>query len=171
MARAFPRGDYNADDNGGDRPNAPAAGVKMSGWSREEYLAGIFKVSDFPAPAPGTERQPGPQHVPRPRLRRRQPVAVEEVHVTTSVGEFRLDAFNAFNRVNLADPVMDLSNTNFGKVDVAAVAARVSDGVAAAVLSDWSNDSPPPRANRRTGRKGRRFSKRIPPLLSFSCCI
>ena len=30
-------------------------------------------------------------------------------------GEFRLDAFNAFNRVNLADPTMDLSSTNFGR--------------------------------------------------------
>ena len=30
--------------------------------------------------------------------------------------EVRLDAFNAFNRVNLSDPVTDLSNSNFGKV-------------------------------------------------------
>ena len=30
--------------------------------------------------------------------------------------EFRVDAFNAFNRVNLSDPVTDLSNSNFGKV-------------------------------------------------------
>jgi hypothetical protein len=30
-------------------------------------------------------------------------------------GEFRLDAFNALNRVNLGDPVMDLSNNNFGR--------------------------------------------------------
>jgi hypothetical protein len=29
--------------------------------------------------------------------------------------EFRLDAFNALNRVNLSDPNMDLSNTNFGR--------------------------------------------------------
>ena len=31
-------------------------------------------------------------------------------------GEFRIDAFNAFNRVNLADPTMDMSSTNFGRV-------------------------------------------------------
>jgi hypothetical protein len=30
-------------------------------------------------------------------------------------GELRLDAFNALNRVNLSDPVMDLSSTNFGR--------------------------------------------------------
>jgi hypothetical protein len=40
---SFPSGDYNADGNGGDRPNAPANSVKTSGWSQEEYLAGIFK--------------------------------------------------------------------------------------------------------------------------------
>jgi len=28
---------------------------------------------------------------------------------------FRADAFNAFNRVNLNNPSMDLSSTNFGK--------------------------------------------------------
>jgi hypothetical protein len=31
-------------------------------------------------------------------------------------GELRLDAFNAFNRVNLADPTTDMSSTNFGRV-------------------------------------------------------
>jgi hypothetical protein len=29
--------------------------------------------------------------------------------------EFRLDAFNAFNRVNLDNPNMDLNSANFGK--------------------------------------------------------
>ena len=29
--------------------------------------------------------------------------------------EVRIDAFNALNRVNLDNPNMDLSNTNFGK--------------------------------------------------------
>ncbi len=37
-----------------------------------------------------------------------------DVSQTTSA-EFRIDAFNAFNRVNLSDPNMDLSSTNFGK--------------------------------------------------------
>ena len=42
---AFPTGDFNADGNGGDRPNAPASDVKTSGWSVDEYLAGIFRAS------------------------------------------------------------------------------------------------------------------------------
>ncbi len=37
--------------------------------------------------------------------------------ITTRVTtEIRVDAFNAFNRVNLSDPVTDLGNSNFGKV-------------------------------------------------------
>ena len=35
----FPNGDYNADNNGGDRPNAPASGLKTSGWSQDEYAS------------------------------------------------------------------------------------------------------------------------------------
>ena len=46
----FPNGDYNADGSGGDRPNTPTGSVKTSGWSDDEYLAGIFRVNDFPVP-------------------------------------------------------------------------------------------------------------------------
>jgi hypothetical protein len=113
---AFPRGDFNADGNGGDRPNAPASSVKQSGWSQEEYLAGIFKAADFPVPAAGQNgnlvrnafRGPGYADVSLSLSKK--------FNVTARVNaELRVDAFNAFNRVNLSDPNMDLSNTNFGK--------------------------------------------------------
>jgi hypothetical protein len=113
---AFPRGDFNADGNGGDRPNAPASTVKRSGWSRSEYLNGIFLVTDFPTPAAGQngnlERNAyrGPGYIDV-SLSLSKKFAVKEKWS----GEFRFDAFNALNRVNLADPVMDLSSTNFGK--------------------------------------------------------
>ncbi len=114
---SFPSGDYNADGNGGDRPNAPASTVKTSGWSQEEYLAGIFKASDFPAPQPGQNgnlvrnayRGPGYADVSLSVSKKFQMTA----RVTA---ELRMDAFNALNRVNLSDPVTDLSNSNFGKV-------------------------------------------------------
>src|SRR4029078_8817144 len=51
---AYPRGDYNADGTTGDRPNNPAESLKRSDFSTKEYLTGIFKISDFPIPAPGT---------------------------------------------------------------------------------------------------------------------
>jgi hypothetical protein len=112
----FATGDFNGDGSGGDRPNAPTSGVKTSGWSQEEYLAGIFRAADFPVPARGTNgnlvrnayRGPGYADVSLSLSKRFQ--------VTPKINtEVRIDAFNAFNRVNLSDPNMDLSNTNFGR--------------------------------------------------------
>ena len=113
---SYPAGDFNADGNGGDRPNPPAAGVKTSGWTNNEYLRGIFLASDFPKPAPG-------QNGTLVRNAYRGPGYVDvsvslskKFDVTPKVSaEFRLDAFNATNRVNLSDPITDLSNSNFGK--------------------------------------------------------
>ncbi len=113
---AFPNGDFNADGSGGDRPNAPAAGVKTSGWSVDEYLAGIFRASDFPVPARGTNgnlvrnayRGPGYADVSLSLSKR--------FAMTSKINtEVRVDAFNALNRVNLDNPSTDLSNANFGK--------------------------------------------------------
>jgi len=112
----FPNGDYNADGSGGDRPNTPTGSVKTSGWSVDEYLAGIFRVSDFPVPARGTNgnlvrnayRGPGYADVSLSLSKRFQTTAKLNT-------EFRLDAFNALNRVNLDNPNMDLSSANFGK--------------------------------------------------------
>jgi Carboxypeptidase regulatory-like domain/TonB dependent receptor len=116
IGSAYPTGDFNADGNGGDRPNAPASGIKTSGWSNQEYLNGIFKATDFPRPAAGTNgnlirnayRGPGYIDVSLSLSKK--------FDVTPRVkAEVRLDAFNALNRVNLSDPIMDLSSTNFGK--------------------------------------------------------
>ena len=91
-------------------------GVKTSGWSNDEYLAGIFAVADFPRPAAGTNGN-------LPRNAYRGP-GFSEVSLSLAkkivIGgsfhaEVRLDAFNVFNTMNLGDPVMDLSNANFGK--------------------------------------------------------
>ena len=113
---AYPTGDFNADGAGGDRPNAPDPAVKSSGWSQDDYLAGIFKASDFPRPIAGQNgnlarnayRGPGYADVSLSFSKK------FDVSRTAST-EFRVDAFNAFNRVNLSDPNMDLSSTNFGK--------------------------------------------------------
>jgi hypothetical protein len=96
--------------------NAPSGSVKQSGWSQEEYLAGIFQVADVPTPADGQNgtlvrnafRGPGYIDVSLSLSKR--------FNLTSRVNaEFRVDAFNAFNRVNLSDPNMDLSNANSGR--------------------------------------------------------
>jgi len=113
---AYPSGDYNADNNGGDRPNMPASGIKTSGWSNAEYLAGIFKTSDFPRPAAGTSGN-------LPRNAHRGP-RFKDVSLSLSKkfvlggtfnAEVRLDAFNVFDTMNLGDPAGDLNSNNFGK--------------------------------------------------------
>jgi Carboxypeptidase regulatory-like domain/TonB dependent receptor-like, beta-barrel len=113
---AFPRGDFNADGNAGDRPNAPDSSVKQSGWSTDEYLSGIFRVSDFPTPAPGQNGNLVRNAFRGPGFADVSLSLSKKFAVTAKVNaEFRLDAFNAFNRVNLGDPTMDLNSNNFGK--------------------------------------------------------
>src|SRR5204862_2847966 len=50
---AYPNGDCNADGTRYDRPNAPAASGRQSGFGKQEFLNGIFRVSDFPKPLAG----------------------------------------------------------------------------------------------------------------------
>jgi len=110
-------GDYNADNTGGDRPNAPTnTSLQASGWTRQQFLTGILPASAFPAPLPGQDGNLGRSTYRGPgfaqtdlSLAKTFPFG-ERVRAT-----LRGDAFNAFNRVNLNNPVMDLSNANFGK--------------------------------------------------------
>ena len=92
------------------------AGVKQGGWSKDEYLAGIFLASDFPRPAPGENGNLARNAFRGPGYVDVSLSLSKKFRVQRWSGEFRLDAFNALNRVNLADPNMDLSNTNFGRV-------------------------------------------------------
>jgi hypothetical protein len=113
---AWPRGDYNADGTNNDRPNAPAASVKTSRFSRSDYLTGIFKVSDFPAPALGINGNLGRNTYRGPGFAETNLSLSKRFSITERIStQLRMDAFNAFNRVNLNNPVTDLNNANFGR--------------------------------------------------------
>lgn len=113
---AWPRGDFNADNNTGDRPNAPAGGLKTSGWARSDYLAGIFRVSDFPTPEPGANGNLGRNTYRGPGFAQVDLSLSKRFRVSERASaQLRLDGFNAFNRVNLNDPSMDLNSNNFGR--------------------------------------------------------
>ncbi len=115
----YPRGDFNADGNAGDRPNTPSSSVKQSGWSTDEYLTGIFRVSDFPVPAGGQNGNLARNAFRGPGFADVSLSLSKKFMLTASApAEFRLDAFNAFNRVNLDNPIMDLNNNNFGRSTV-----------------------------------------------------
>src|SRR5262249_50287053 len=114
---AYPHGDFNADGTRYDRPNAPADAVSRSGFSKQDFLSGVFRVSDFPRPARGqvgdlgrnTFRGPGFARVDASLQKNFR--AITE-RVTTNL---RLEALNAFNRANLNPPSTNLNSNNFGK--------------------------------------------------------
>ena len=48
-------GDFNADGENYDVPNAPAFGNHISGASKDRFRQGLFSASDFPLPADGIQ--------------------------------------------------------------------------------------------------------------------
>ena len=48
-------GDFNADGENYDVPNAPAFGNHISGASKADFRSGLFSASDFPLPAEGIQ--------------------------------------------------------------------------------------------------------------------
>jgi hypothetical protein len=123
---AYPNGDFNADGTRLDRPNAPAESVKRSGFARQEFLNGVFRVADFPRPATGTLgnlgrntfRGPGFARVDA-ALTKTFPLPAERV-----TANLKLESYNAFNHANFNPPTTNLNNNNFGKV-TSADAGRV----------------------------------------------
>jgi hypothetical protein len=115
----FPNGDFNADGFNWDFPNAPGFGNHVSA-TRSDFLKGLFKVSDFPLPPVGQQGNLGRNTFDGPGLAN---VNVNFSKATkmpwfTSEGaslEFRAEIFNLFNRVNLGQPVSDLSSGLFGR--------------------------------------------------------
>jgi len=120
--------DYNGDGDGYDRPNTPAFGNTKTGLSRSDYIKGIFVVADFPNPNVGntlgkngnlgrnTFRGPGYADVDASIFK-----TFTMPHETSL--EFRAEAFNLFNRVNLYLPHSNLSQALFGQ-STAAFSAR-----------------------------------------------
>ena len=112
----WPRGDFNADGVTGDRPNAPAAAVKQSGWERSDYQSGIFRAADFPLPSGGVNGDLGRNRFRGPGYAQVDLSLSKKFSITERVSsQIRIDGFNAFNRVNLNNPVLDLVNNNFGR--------------------------------------------------------
>jgi hypothetical protein len=116
---AYPRGDFNADGFNYDAPNTPSFGNHVS-VSRSAYISGLFPASAFPIPAPGQEGNLGRNTFSGPGLANVNLNVVKTARIPWFVREgatvqLRGEIFNLFNRVNLTNPVSDLSNSLFGK--------------------------------------------------------
>ena len=130
-------GDYNADGGGGavgggfyDRPNAPAPGSYQSHFRQQDFLNGLFDASIFPKPAPGQNGTLGRNTFRGPRYLTVDLSLSRSVHLSrTRELQFRLDAYNAFDNLNLFLPNSDLSLSNFGKSTQAFEARTVQLGV------------------------------------------
>ncbi len=116
-------GDYNLDGGGGavgggfyDRPNAPAPGTIKSSFSQSDFLKGLFDASQFSAPALGQNGTLGRNTFRGPHY---VTFDLSVARSFTIIGEkqlqFRFEAFNALNNVNLFLPNSDLSLASFGK--------------------------------------------------------
>jgi hypothetical protein len=122
--------DYNGDGVGYDRPNTPAFGNTKSGLSRSDYMKGIFAVADFPNPnAPGTLGKNG--NLGRNTFRGPGYADADaSIFKTFTMPretslEFRAEAFNLFNRVNLYLPHANLSQAFFGQSNAAFTARNM----------------------------------------------
>jgi hypothetical protein len=125
----YPKGDWNADGTANDRPNAPATPLPTSGYERSAYLTGFLQASAFSAPASGTDGTLGRNTYRGPGF------AQVDLSLSKNFAftehrflQFRVNAYNAFNRVNLNNPVVDLNNSNFGR-STAQQTPRAVEGV------------------------------------------
>ncbi|MBM4246150.1 MAG: TonB-dependent receptor [Deltaproteobacteria bacterium] len=108
-------GDYNGDGVNNDRPNKPSFGTTLPNTSRAAYINGLFTAADFPRPAVlgdlPRNAYLGPGFASTDlslfkdfRLPRRDAKI-----------QFRVEAFNLFNRVNLQRPVGNMAQATFGR--------------------------------------------------------
>ncbi|WP_158749606.1 carboxypeptidase-like regulatory domain-containing protein [Acidobacterium sp. S8] len=115
---SFPSGDYNGDGFNYDVPNVPSFGSNKS-TERSDFLEGVFPASAFPLPALGTEGNLGRNTYNGPGLANVN-LAASRTFKLPFIGDqgglqIRGEILNLFNRVNLTNPVSDLSNGEFGK--------------------------------------------------------
>jgi len=115
----YPRGDFNADGQNYDAPNTPTFGNSKS-FSRGSFQSGLFPASAFPVPAPGQQGNLGRNTFTGPGLANANMNLVKNTRIPWFVKEgaslqIRGEVFNIWNRVNLLNPVGDLSSSLFGR--------------------------------------------------------
>ena len=120
--QAFPACDFNADGVNNDRVNLPSYGTDLGNPSQEEWIAGVMQASDFTFPAPGQVADQERNSFRGPGFKNADISLVKNFGLPgLSTGrdssfQVRLEMFNAFNWVNLNNPVSNVNNTNFGRV-------------------------------------------------------
>jgi len=107
-----PQDDFNKDGQNWDLPNVPTFGRTLKGLSRSKYLSGVFKTTDFPLPVDangvptGQEGNLGRNTYRGPGFAQTDAALSKNTSIPWFFSEkanvqFRVDMYNAFNRVNL----------------------------------------------------------------------
>lgn len=117
-SRAFGSGgDFNGDGVRNDRPNQPAFGTTLPRNSTDDYIKGLFQASDFPLT--GFVLGNLPRNAYRgPWFNSTDLSLFKNFRLNASRNwklQFRAEAFNLFNRVNLRNPVGNLASPTFGR--------------------------------------------------------
>jgi outer membrane receptor protein involved in Fe transport len=133
-----PQDDFNLDGFNYDLPNKPTGySWPLKGLSRSKFLKGTFKTTDFPLPVDsngvplGHEGNIGRNTVRGPGFAQTDAALAKDTHLPwffkeSATLQFRVDMYNAFNRVNLqgwdtnladggVDATTGLPFGNFGK--------------------------------------------------------
>jgi hypothetical protein len=115
-AAAYPTGDYNGDGVNNDRPNTPSFGLGLPDDSRQAYIDGVFAATAFPRPdvlgdlPRNAYRGPGYASTDLSLFKNFRLPTPHETKL-----QFRAEAFNLFNRVNLQRPNGNLAQGTFGR--------------------------------------------------------
>jgi hypothetical protein len=113
--------DFNLDGVDGDRVNLPAFGTKLPELTRNQWLAGGLTARNFPRPAAGElgtlprNAYYGPGYFSSD-VSLFKNVAVNMFGSRPQTIQVRIEAYNALNTVNLANPNTNVANVNFGRV-------------------------------------------------------
>jgi hypothetical protein len=107
-------GDYNADGDNNDYPNASSY---HQGNSRSAFLSGIFAPGQFTVPTPGTNGNEKINQFRNPSIAETDLTAYKSTHITEWLNfQIRFEFFNLLNRPNFTNVVGDQASGGFGKV-------------------------------------------------------
>jgi hypothetical protein len=110
--------DWDQDGQFGDLPNAPSFGNSLS-VSRSDYIRGVFRAADFPAPTLGTQGNVGRNTYRGPGYANVDFSIMKNFpfHVINEQSRFQIRAemFNVFNRVNLNGFNTNMAAGTFGQ--------------------------------------------------------